>query len=854
MVKKIKENIINKKSLIYFLSFIIPIIILVGYVLYNEIMTDRDFFMNGENFLTADMGGQYNALYNYIRNVFLGNDSIFYSFHNSLGGNMASTIGYYLASPFNFLYIFVSKSNIPLMTYIIYVLKISLCSLFMNIYISHKFGNRYSNLIFSLTYAFMGFVVVYFFNNMWIDVIYMTPLVIMGIDKLIDGKPLMYIITLCLAIIFNFYVAYMLCIFCVIYFIYELFIRYSIKDFKSYKKIILRFIISSLLAAGLSAFFLVPVILNLKNSMRNSIDKSMLSFTFNNFPQRLLNTIFSKTLIAGNNRTSMLGRLRPVIFISLFSLVLSYLFFFNKKIKRKEKVLSLIIILFFVASFMIPHLQLFWQKSFPNGYIDRYSFLYCFFLILLAAKCFYNKSKIKIVWFILYLVIYTFLIYKLYYLKLPFLDKSDYIITLILIFIYLLLCFVYFNIKIKNPKDIIFLIFIIVVTELAYNYSQSIIVLKKSEFGNYYSSACRQFNTIENNFYRIDGSYLATLVDSFACDTYSITTGLSTNNSSLYKFYYDHGGSETLIGLYADYDGLPVLNSILGIKYIVNVEKLKYTQYELFKKIKSDNLFGIGDKSYTYINNEVLSLGYIIDKNFEKEYSGIRDHSLENLNSLLKSMSGVNKNILTKIEKETTGENNLYRFHIDKNDKYLYLTVNYEIALNFALRYGIIINNKSLGEFTDAQVGVSKIKNNYYGQDIEIRLTNLATSNIYDFDLYYFNEEVYKELINKLKQQQLENIIIKGNTVQGKIKLNNDGLMFLSIPYDKGWNIYLDGKKINYNKLANTFIGINLSKGEHKIKMKFYPRGLGIGIIISFISSILIYINTLHKNTQKTKK
>ena len=114
VLTKIKRILINKKTLIYFLSFIIPIIILVGFVIYNQKIMNYDFFMNGENYLSADMGSQYNALYNYIRNVFLGKDSMFYSFHNSLGGNMASTIGYYLASPFNFLYIFVSKSNIPL--------------------------------------------------------------------------------------------------------------------------------------------------------------------------------------------------------------------------------------------------------------------------------------------------------------------------------------------------------------------------------------------------------------------------------------------------------------------------------------------------------------------------------------------------------------------------------------------------------------------------------------------------------------------------------------------------------------------------------------------------------------------
>ena len=857
MLKKIEEKIINKKTLIYFLSFVVPVIILVGYILYNQVLTDRDFFMNGENFLTADMGGQYNALYNYIRNVFLGRDSIFYSFHNSLGGNMASTIGYYLSSPFNFLYIFVSKSNIPLMTYIIYVLKISLCSLFMNIYISHKFGNRYSNLIFSLTYAFMGFVVVYFFNSMWLDVIYMTPLVIMGIDKLIDGRPLMYIITLCLSIIFNFYIAYMLCIFCVIYFIYELFIRYSIKNFKSYKKIILRFIISSLLAAGLSAFFLVPILLNLRSSMRTTIDKSMLTFTFNNFSKNLLNTVFSKTLIAGNNRASMLGRIRPVIYISLFNLILSYLYFFNKKIKRKEKVLSLIIILFFIMSFMIPYLQLFWQISFPNGYIDRYSYLFCFFLILLAAKCFYNKSHIKTISFILFLIIYSFLTYKLYYLKLPFLDKSDYVITIVLIFIYLVLSYVYFNIKIKKSKDIILLIFIVLIVELTYNYSQSIILIHKSSYGKYYKTACKEFNKIENDFYRLDGSYLASLIDSFTCDTYSLTTALSTSNSDLYRFYYNHGGSETLIGLYDDFDILPIFNSLLGIKYIHNIDKIDVIDYNYIKKIKSDNFFGIGDYAYIYENKNALSLGYVIDKNFDGNYQLTKDNGFVNLNNLFKSMTGQKKDIFKKIKKVKTNEENVYTIHVSDDSKYLYITTNYDMAINFGQRYQIFINNKYIDSFNDAFLGSNKIKNKYYNQDIEIRLSNTSSDRINDFDIYYFDEEVFKEGINILKQNQLKNIVIKGNKVSGEIDLEKDGLMFLSIPYDEGWNIYVDGKKFSYKKMADIFIGIDLSKGNHNIKMKFYPKGLIIGCIISCISGLFIvfYIFKffLHNSKQNKK-
>ena len=221
----------RKKILIGILAFIIPILIILGVTISLEVISHGNHFKNGENFLLADMASQYNSLYNYIHNVLVGNDSIFYSFSKGLGGNMASTFGYYLASPFNILYMFISKVNTPFMTYVILLIKFGLCSLFMNVFLNYKYGHKFTNLIFSVSYALMGFTTVYYFNNMWFDVIYMTPLVLLGINKLIDGNITFYIISLALAIMFNFYIAYMLCIFCVIYFLYELFCKYRFKEF-----------------------------------------------------------------------------------------------------------------------------------------------------------------------------------------------------------------------------------------------------------------------------------------------------------------------------------------------------------------------------------------------------------------------------------------------------------------------------------------------------------------------------------------------------------------------------------------------------------------------------------------------
>lgn len=109
---------------------------------------------------------------------------------------------------------------------------------------------------------------------------------------------------------------------------------------------------------------------------------------------------------------------------------------------------------------------------------------------------------------------------------------------------------------------------------------------------------------------------------------------------------------------------------------------------------------------------------------------------------------------------------------------------------------------------------------------------------LYEIDNYSFNNA-----IDILKEQQLNVTKINKNILEGNIEVKKDNqYLFLSIPYEKGWHIYVDGKKVKYEKLFDAFIGIKLNKGYHEIKMKFYPQGLNIGIIISFVSLILIII------------
>ena len=127
----------------------------------------------------------------------------------------------------------------------------------------------------------------------------------------------------------------------------------------------------------------------------------------------------------------------------------------------------------------------------------------------------------------------------------------------------------------------------------------------------------------------------------------------------------------------------------------------------------------------------------------------------------------------------------------------------------------------------------------------------------YTYRIYYFDKELFEKGINKLKKHQLENVKLNGNKMTATIDVNKNSKIFLSIPYDKGWKVYVDGKQVKKEEFADLFMVINVPKGNHKISMKFYPRGLKLGFIISIISlGIIIYRERKEtsKNAKKNKR
>ena len=163
------------------LSFVIPISLLGLYLVINHISLDH--------LLLSDANEQYVYLFRYLKEILTGQQSIFYSFSKGLGGPMWGTFCYYLASPLHYFVVFISDNMIPDFMGFLSIVKIGLSGFTMYYYLDkHTVNHPLLNLTFSLSYAFMTYNIIYYFHLMWLDVVYLTPLVIHGCDQILDNK------------------------------------------------------------------------------------------------------------------------------------------------------------------------------------------------------------------------------------------------------------------------------------------------------------------------------------------------------------------------------------------------------------------------------------------------------------------------------------------------------------------------------------------------------------------------------------------------------------------------------------------------------------------------------------------
>ena len=220
------------------------------------------------------------------------------------------------------------------------------------------------------------------------------------------------------------------------------------------------------------------------------------------------------------------------------------------------------------------------------------------------------------------------------------------------------------------------------------------------------------------------------------------------------------------------------------------------------------------------------------------------------------------------IENTTNIENVLYRLTLNdkkiifENDTEKLIKFTYKnefdniyiYADNTLINY-IVINDTA---YYNSEIDINEIQlktntniYNFYTYDEPFVINETSTNEnieIYisyknylyeEVDIYTIDNDKFINAYNKLKEKELKITSFKENKINGKINLKENTTIYTSIPYDKGWKVYSNGKEINTYKINNSLLGFDLNKGENNITLKYTANNIDIGLAISITTGIL---------------
>lgn len=388
------------KGVLYVSSALLPMAIMLVVWFFMGIYP-----FGNKSLMTIVFDQQYISFYGLLKNAILSGDlsSLTYSFTKSIGGDMIGELGYYLMSPFNIIYILLPIKHFGLAVFLTIWFRYGV----IGFSFAHLLIKRYKGAVskywlvplFSTAYALSGMLVSYQMNVIFYDAMFMLPIVIVYLEQLLDGKAgYPYAFVLGLTVLLQFYMGYMISIFVVLYACYYISPRLTIEGtwkvkLKHYMQPLWDVFLYSILGATAASILFVPVFFNLIESKGQAGGAMTFSMAFQINPLDIL----SKLTIGGFDAQSgwAAGPNLPNIYIGALGFIGFILYFLSRRIVKERRWAAGVVTLIFFTSFVNEFVSKIWHMGQnPAGFFFRFSWLFSFFMLLLAYQALKEKFKI----------------------------------------------------------------------------------------------------------------------------------------------------------------------------------------------------------------------------------------------------------------------------------------------------------------------------------------------------------------------------------------------------------------------------------------------------------------------------
>lgn len=836
------QKFLNKKNIFFLISIFILTFVIGGGVLA---------FLGGEPFGTGtlaimDANIQYTDFFGYLRDILLGKNNAFYTLSNLLGGDPISIISYYLLSPFNLLVIFFSKSEIPLFFNIVVLLKWSMAATTFAIFVIKRFENKVSYLfvtIFSISYAFMQYNISQASNLMWLDGVYMLPLIALGVYYAVNKNDIKLLsISVGLTIIFNWYVGAMNCLFSVILLIFELLCKDQDKNLnkiKDFGKSIVNYAFGMLIGIMLSAIIFLPTVIALKSGTRGTLDLGLFSLKLLGNPLNILKSYTFGTISSLGNSALYSGSL---------ALIMGLLIpFYATKLREKLAYVFLLIVSVLIL-YWNPVYVIFSLFKQVDSYAYRCSYLVCFVLLFCATAT--SKKLIQADKHLLNVIFFGVVISAVVYcLNYPLNGTNVRAIKLTVISMLILSFLLVTYIKFKKLRMIFGITVLLFSTgEVAFNiYQLSSSIYKLADgdsFSKYEKDQEKQIEEIKNSdtaTYRISqllnrgqsvGGLTANYNESLAFNYFSIAGYSSSPEIETMKLLNN-------LGYRSEQDRITVVNtsvlsadSLLGVKYI-----LANNQIGDLEKV---NEFGKINNKYVYKNQYTLPMAFAWNY---KDTNSIEDYNtFDYQNELYSKILGEKVKLYTPVEytSKNVGNGLEYTLRLPSGHYMFYGNIPWQRWINNCQL--IFSDNSSIHYAGWLSQGVFNIPTSNNAVSTTVTMKADDSLMIQSPQFYALNLDVLQYIHDKITSKSAK-LDIEDTKITATIKNPKNDSLFISIPYNKNWNVTINGKDVSVAKVANSLMSIPLEKGKNEVVLTYNNKTIIWGLVVTIVGILLLIVS-----------
>lgn len=784
----------------------------------------------------CDMNQQVIPLFCNFKDILNGNSGFLLNFNNAGGMNLFGVFFFFLSSPFTFLVAFFEKADIPFLMNVLVVLKLCTASVTAGVYFEKTFKKQSVAFksILSVAYAFCGYGMMFYQNVIWLDLMYLFPLLLLGIDLLTEkDKPALFLFSLTLCTVVNFYLSFSVYLFTIIFMgIYTL--AKNISD----KAVYVKLGISAVCSLLVSAVVCLPSLLQYFSSGRTSdIVDGLKNCSFFTYTETTLISVLSSGII--------------------FAVLL---FLIPRLFEQNKKTLSLICAF---AALLIPMfvepVNRMWHTGSYMSFPVRYGFVAVFVGLVICGEYFEKQTFCEEPSLAASIFCPAFCIltgsFMLYYVNQNADTLTAYVKTLwgnkyslrglLIIFIFAL-CGYFVPLVLARKKLIgkkilaTCLSFVLLAEALCATYLYVVPAKDKFNVAAYKNFVSLEDKIDDDGFYRVNLTHKFADANMTGAAGYNSLGHYTSFTNKDYMTAIKHLGYSGYWMEIGNWGGNVLSDALLSVKYTVFEDNGGY----FFQK-----------------NDNVLSLATAVSdlpENLENR------NRLEVLGNAFAMMFGVNP--VTTYETDIFDDCNYYNnfgTHILENKGYG--TIIYKIDVTEAQHlyfdcFGTATNalvepvNNSFVVFVNGNAAArSYPEQNFNGtlylgrfenETVEIKLQLKKNVSCRSFGVFGVDVNKFETAIKSAETFDLQ---VCKSTVSGEIPENFSGNLFLSIPFDEGLKATLNGKEIKLQKALTGFTFINLEEGGN-LKISFAPQGFALGTVLSLFGVLITVIFLLkHK-------